>query len=234
MNQYSREVGNRIRMFRKSKGLSQQAFAAALHKTKSTISKYEHGDIVLDLETLHEVCQILQIPVHTLLTVSKEDTPLTEKTAASRLYLYNLAGLSGTLTRSIIEIYNTATDNPHLRHQEASMFYGVPSLKTPEKCQGFYYGFITKQDIFTHLHLINQKNNIEQVSICYRANLDNLLFNTGLLTGLSFVHLVPLTCKGVISDKPLPENQQLLDTLAFDQAEIRRIRNTGIVSLQRR
>ncbi len=234
MNQYSKEVGNRIRMFRKSKGYSQQTFASALHKTKSTISKYEHGDIALDLETLREICQILQIPVHILLAVSEDEDESTEKTTVSKLYLYNFAGRSGTLTRSIIEIYSTGNDNPHLRHLQASMFYGVPSFQTPEKCQGFYYGFITKQDIFTHLHLINQKNNIEQVSICYRANLDNLLFDIGLLTGLSFANLVPVTCKAVISEKPLPENQQLLDVLAFDQSEIRRIRNTGIVSLQRR
>ena len=72
------------------------------------------------------------------------------------------------------------------------------------------------------------------MSVCYRSNLDNLLFDVGLLTGLSFASLVPVSCKAVISEKPLPENQTLLDALAFDQTEIRRIRNTGIVALLRR
>ena len=233
MNQYSKEVGNRIRMFRKAKGFSQHEFADALHKTKSTISKYEHAAIALDLETLHEICQLLQIPMHALLTIAEEEDFSSEKNVVSQFYLYNLAGRSGTLHRSLVEIYS-GNQNSNLHHQEASMFYGVPSFQTPEKCQGFYYGFITKKDIFTHLHLINQKNNIEQVSICYRSNLDNLLFNIGLLTGLSFANLVPVTCKAVISEKPLTENQLLLDALTFDQTEIRRIRNTGIVSLQRR
>lgn len=234
MNQYSKEIGNRIRTIRKAKGLSQQDFANTLHKTKSTISKYEHGEITLDLETFREICQCLQIPPHVLLTAMEETELPTTKRSVQRLYLYNLAGRSGTLTRSIIEIYNHHDENHNLRHQEASIFYGLPSFQQPEKCQGFYYGSITKQDIFTHLHVINQKNNIEQVSVCYRSNLDNLLFDVGLLTGLSFASLVPVSCKAVISEKPLPENETLLSALAFDQAELRRMRNTGIMALLRR
>ncbi len=234
MNQYSKEVGNRIRTIRKSKGLSQQAFANALHKTKSTISKYEHGAIALDLETLREICQLLKIPPHVLLTITEDTESGSAKISVQRLYLYNLAGRSGILTRSIIEIYTRCGEGQNLSHQDASIFYGLPSFQCPEKCQGFYYGSITKQDIFTHLHVINQKNNIEQVSLCYRSNLDNLLFDVGLLTGLSFASLVPVSCKAVISEKPLPENETLLSALAFDQAELRRIRNTGIVALLRR
>lgn len=234
MNQYSKEVGNRIRTIRKSKGFSQQAFANALHKTKSTISKYEHGAIALDLETLREICQLLKIPPHVLLTITEDTESGSAKISVQRLYLYNLAGRSGILTRSIIEIYTRCGEGQNLSHQDASIFYGLPSFQCPEKCQGFYYGSITKQDIFTHLHVINQKNNIEQVSLCYRSNLDNLLFDVGLLTGLSFASLVPVSCKAVISEKPLPENETLLSALAFDQAELRRIRNTGIVALLRR
>ncbi|WP_425756495.1 helix-turn-helix domain-containing protein [Ihubacter sp. rT4E-8] len=234
MYQYSKEVGNRIRTIRKSKGLSQQKFASALHKTKSTISKYERGAIALDLETLHEICQLLQIPPHVLLSTPEEAANTGAKTSVQRLYLYNLAGRSGILTRSLIEIYSQSGEASNLRHQDASIFYGLPSFQQPEKCQGFYYGSITKQDIFTHLHVVNQKNNIEQVSVCYRSNLDNLLFDVGLLTGLSFASLVPVSCKAVISEKPLPENETMLSALAFDQAELRRIRNTGIVALLRR
>ncbi len=234
MNQYSKEVGNRIRTIRKAKGRSQQDFANALHKTKSTVSKYEHGDITLDLETFREICQLLNTPPHVLLTSAEDAKTPVAKSSVQRLYLYNLAGRSGTLTRSIIEIYSYHDTNCNLRQQEASIFYGLPSFQQLEKCQGFYYGSITKQDIFTHLHVINQKNNIEQVSICYRSNLDNLLFNVGLMTGLSFASLVPVSCKAVISEKPLPENDTLLSALAFDQAELRRMRNTGIVALLRR
>lgn len=230
MNDYTRETGKRIRMFRQAKGFTQTGFAEALHKTKSTISKYEHGDISMDLETLCDICRVLKIPASALLPPDEDDAAPGSKTQVGRLYMYNMSGRQGVLTRNLLEIYGSDPD----QKEEASMFYGLPSFRAPEKCQGYYYGTIVSQDIFTHLHLINQKNNIEQVSICYRSNLDNLPFDIGLMSGLSFASMVPVTCKAVISTKPLPEDELLNRALCFDQAEIRRIRSTGIVALKRR
>lgn len=230
MNEYSKETGMRIRMFRRLKGFSQQEFADALHKTKSTVSKYERGDISIDLETFHEICCVLSLSPATLLPPSKEESDVGGRGQTKQLYLYNLAGRQGVLTRSLLEIYGSDTD------QEASVswFYGIPSFHAPEKCQGYYFGSITRQNIFTHLHLTNQKNSIEQVSICYRSNLDNLSFSVGLMSGLSFESLVPVTSKIIISAKPLAEDEVLLQALSFDQAEIKRMRTTGIMAVERR
>ncbi len=229
MNDYSKKTGMRIRMFRRLKGFSQQQFADALHKTKSTISKYEHGDISIDLETLHEICLALDLSPAVLLPPPQEASDGGGRGQTKRLYLYNLAGRQGVLTRSLLEIYGCDAD----QKAEASCFYGIPSFQAPEKCQGYYFGSSVRQSIFTHLHLINQKNNIEQVSVCYRSNLDNLPFDVGLMSGLSFESLVPVTCKIIISAKPLAEDAELLKALSFDQAEIRRIRSTGIMAVER-
>ncbi|MCB2342863.1 helix-turn-helix domain-containing protein [Clostridium estertheticum] len=39
------EIGKKIRLFRKSKGLTIQQLADLVRKSKSTVSKYENGDI---------------------------------------------------------------------------------------------------------------------------------------------------------------------------------------------
>lgn len=230
MNDYSKKTGMRIRMFRRLKGLSQQQFADALHKTKSTVSKYEHGDISMDLETFHEICRVLDLSPAALLPPAAEASGAEGRGRTAQLYTYNLAGRQGVLTRSLLEIYGSDTDEK----TQASWFYGIPSFAAPEKCQGYYFGSIVRQNIFTHLHLINQKNNIEQVSICYRSNLDNLPFDVGLMSGLSFESLVPVTCKTVISPKPLAEDAAMLHALSFDPSEIKRIRTTGIMAVERR
>ncbi len=72
------------------------------------------------------------------------------------------------------------------------------------------------------------------MSICYRSNLDNLPYSVGLMSGLSFESLVPVTSKIIISSKPLTEDAVLLKALSFDQAEIKRIRTTGIMVIERR
>ena len=41
-------VGNRIKVFRKSKHMTLQALADAIHKSRATMCKYENGEIVIN------------------------------------------------------------------------------------------------------------------------------------------------------------------------------------------
>lgn len=49
----TREVGSRIRYARKSRGMSMEELAQAIYKTRSAISKYENGQISVDIATLY-------------------------------------------------------------------------------------------------------------------------------------------------------------------------------------
>ena len=66
MNELSRHIGNRIRSFRKAQGLTLQQMADRLEKSKATMSKYETGDIILDVETLYAIANLLQIGINQL------------------------------------------------------------------------------------------------------------------------------------------------------------------------
>ena len=52
MKEVSIHVGQRIRLYRKTKNLTIETFAGMIHKSKATVSKYENGDISIDIETL--------------------------------------------------------------------------------------------------------------------------------------------------------------------------------------
>ena len=52
MGEISREIGHRIRNFRKSRHMTLDELAMVVCKNKSTLSKYENGEIVLDIETI--------------------------------------------------------------------------------------------------------------------------------------------------------------------------------------
>ena len=45
-------VGSRIRFYRKLKNMTQDQLAAAIHKSESTLSKYESGQIAIDVGSL--------------------------------------------------------------------------------------------------------------------------------------------------------------------------------------
>ena len=61
MSHISQHVGSRIRMYRKMRGLTIQQLADQIHKSRASVSKYETGEITLDIETLHEISQVLQV-----------------------------------------------------------------------------------------------------------------------------------------------------------------------------
>ena len=63
----TREVGSRIRYARKSRGMSMEELAQAIYKTRSAISKYENGQISVDIATLYDIANALNVSIYDLL-----------------------------------------------------------------------------------------------------------------------------------------------------------------------
>ena len=61
MGSFSNFVGHRIKKYRKSRGYTIEQFSAMINKSKATLSKYENGAITIDIETLYEISQALDI-----------------------------------------------------------------------------------------------------------------------------------------------------------------------------
>lgn len=67
MSEISVEIGKRVHDFRKRRNMTLQEMSGLIHKSKSTISKYESGEISIDIETLYEIADTLHIHVEQLL-----------------------------------------------------------------------------------------------------------------------------------------------------------------------
>ena len=61
------EIGAKIKYYRKKRGMKIVELAALLHKTGATVSKYESGQIAMDVVTLYEVAAALGVPPEKLL-----------------------------------------------------------------------------------------------------------------------------------------------------------------------
>ncbi|WP_409228731.1 helix-turn-helix domain-containing protein [Gudongella sp. SC589] len=79
MSEISTEIGKRIRSLRKSRKMTLQDLAEMISKSKATISKYEKGEITVDIETLYDIAAALQVHVEQLLYTSPERTVLATK-----------------------------------------------------------------------------------------------------------------------------------------------------------
>ena len=49
MSKISIEIGNKIRQFRQSRKMTLDELAPAIHKSRTTLSKYERGEISIDI-----------------------------------------------------------------------------------------------------------------------------------------------------------------------------------------
>ena len=71
MSSINIHVGKMIRKYRKAANLTLQQLADAIHKSRATICKYENGDISMDIETLYEISQVLQVSVPQLTDIGR-------------------------------------------------------------------------------------------------------------------------------------------------------------------
>ena len=66
MSDFTCYVGKQIRRYRKAGKMTLQDLADAIHKSRATICKYENGEISVDIETLYEISQVLQVSISQL------------------------------------------------------------------------------------------------------------------------------------------------------------------------
>ena len=114
MGKVTIHVGERIRAFRKVRGLTLQELADRIHKSRASVSKYENGEITLDIETLYEIAEALQVSPGRLLDYRPEiplpSEPAGEKAGMSpffrarRLYFYFYDGRYKRLKDGIIDV----------------------------------------------------------------------------------------------------------------------------------
>ena len=69
MSDFTCYVGEQIRQYRKAGKMTMQELADAIHKSRATICKYESGEISVDIETLYEISQVLQVSISPLTTI---------------------------------------------------------------------------------------------------------------------------------------------------------------------
>ena len=73
MTQVSEALGQKIREIRKNRRCTLEELGRAVHKSKATLSKYETGDIVIDVETLYEIARALRVSVFSLMNLPVEE-----------------------------------------------------------------------------------------------------------------------------------------------------------------
>lgn len=230
MGNISRRVGEKIRLYRTVRGLTIQELSERINKCKTTVSKYERGDITVDVETLVEIARALNVPIEQFI-----DFPIIEPPEesdeihiglfynASRMYMYFYDGRVHSINCSVLEIKNSKSES------KVVLYSNAESAENYHSCKAFYSGKANYYDPFIRISLFNQCNSMEQLLIYIINPMDMAKETLGLMCGISNRPLLPSSTKCILSLEPIKTDEELSGRLRFTKDELHSIKKLNLM-----
>lgn len=212
-------VGQNIKKYRQAYKMTLETLAGKIHKSKSTMSKYEKGVISLDVPTLEEIAYIFGISPAQLLMMPERlgSGSQIAGECVERQYMYSYDGRIRRVLKSVIERYHPQDGG----QTPVALFYDVQDMGNPGECKTLYSGYSRKYEFIENYSLQNQSNLTEQATICCINSLSRTNKKIGLLTGLSYKTMLPVAIKVMISSSVLREDQELIASLELTKEDIK-------------
>lgn len=233
----SEHIGMRIRSLRRSQGLTLQQLADRIHKSRATLSKYETGDIILDVQTLYDLAQALGVDVSRLTDYRpqrQEPVPAVPGRIgkspfyqADKLYFYFYDGRYERLKDGVIDI------TPQGSGYEASL--SISSVTPAGRSSEIYYtGKVVYSDMLIRFSFVNQYNALEEDLLYIFNPLELRDYTEGLLCGISSADLMPCAFKCLVTLTPQEPSPELKNHLLFTPQELRRWQKMNMLVVDNR
>ena len=240
MSQINQHIGARIRSCRKARGLTLQQLADLIHKSRASVSKYETGEITLDIETLYDISAALDVDLSQL-TDYRPVKPQTQPAAlshssqspffqADRLYFYFYDGRYDRLKDGVINIRRRAESS---RIHDAT--FSISSVtSTGRSTEELYTGTVVYSDMLIRFSFVNQYNTLEEDLLYIFNPLELRDFTEGLLCGISSADLMPCAFKCLVTLTPLEPTEELKQHLLITPKELRRWQKLNMLIVDNR
>ena len=149
------KVGRNIRKYRMAYNMTLKELAVRLHKSVSTVSKYEKGDISLDISTFLELSKIFKVSPLAIIgdEIAEEEEEYTYAETIEKLYMYSYDGIGKVIVKSVIE--QQAVEGKNNKYK-VHLFNDVSEVKEPGECGGLYAGEYEKEGFIGTYMLHNQ------------------------------------------------------------------------------
>ena len=214
---------NQVKEIAKMKGLTIETFAGMIQKSKATVSKYENGDISIDIETLFVIAEALEVSVNQLVdyAAEKEDVDDGRKKhplSRSRYYMYFYDGRRNRIARNVIEVQDGGQENGTF---EANMYAYLDNFENYYQCRLLYHGTMRRYDTFVNFNFENQNNKVERAFLYAINSFSHSGRMAGLYCGLSTQPILPACFKFILSPEILEENEELKAELTVSKEDIK-------------
>ena len=234
MSEVSIEIGNRIRNFRKKRSITIEELARLINKSRATVSKYEKGEIVLDIVTMYEIADALQLHVEQLLYCRPERAVITSNgtepaffSGLSQFYSYVFDGRSNQIMRCVFDVLSVAGESRY----KIMMYMNIKDFNNYQNCENTYWGYIEHFDALTNIIMRNNDTPMEQITINILASFLDSDTKWGLFCGISSRPMMPVALKMLFSKKILKEDESLAKQLKISKDDIRLLRLYNMLSV---
>ncbi len=219
-----KQVGSQIKMFRKIKKLTIEDLGKMINKSKSTVSKYESGEIAIDIETLFDIATALNINIINLVDIEVEEKPQAEKShfwQVDNLYMYHRSG--NKIYLSYIKLRYDDTKHKTI----ATLYLKIENTEDLTNCESVYQGYMNFHDNILNFNLQNYAYNVESVLMNFFVPIKKVTTLAGLISGLDNTSLRPASYKVILSKNLLSLEEQK-ELLQLSKDVIRRLKDEHI------
>ncbi|WP_039895393.1 helix-turn-helix domain-containing protein [Actinobacillus minor] len=234
MMNINQEVGQLIRLARKKRGLTLNDFSKLIYKNPSTISKYEKGEIIIDIPTLYAISKALDVEMDQLLVRPHKELRfnLAAQVPAfflglSQFYAYFYDGRNNSIVPCVIDLISQQAANQF----KVMMYMNYKDFYQYKKCENIYSGYMEHFDAVTNIALSNQHMPMEKASIQILASQLDADRKWGLWNGFSTRPMMPVATKMLFSQSRLIQDDELIAQLKISKEDIKlcRLYNMFIV-----
>ncbi|MCD8021248.1 MAG: helix-turn-helix domain-containing protein [Clostridiales bacterium] len=234
MSEITVEIGKRIRNFRKTRKMTLDDLSTIICKSKSTISKYEKGEISIDIETMYDIASALHVHVEQLLycppdrvALSYSDNHPAFFNGVSQFYSYLFDGRNNRIIRSVFDVLSKSEHDQY----KIMMYMNFSDYEHYTRCENTYYGYIEHFDAVTNISLTNQDTPMERASVQILASFLDSDTKWGLWNGFSSRPIMPIATKMLFSKTPLKENYEFAKSLKISKEDIRLLKLYNMLSV---
>ncbi len=222
-----KEIGDNIKLYRKAKGYTLDELAKIINKSKSTLSKYENGQISIDIATLVTICSTLELPLSRLMQQKIAPSVFSNKAKfinsffdTPQLYMYHLDARASRIIYGMICFYY----NLENKSIETTLYSDILPGQDHTKCVYLYYGRFNEYDSFSTFIFANKNTSVEQLTLTVINPICNSTVAGGLASGISSYPMVPFTTKCMLSKSPLTESGVTMEMLKLSKTELQNIK----------
>lgn len=221
-------LGQKLRARRRAKHMTLNDLAQKLNKSTATISKYEKGEILLSIDTLVDICRILNIDVSSLLpdtciTEGSDEVTRYQKHFFECLYVYWFNSEKNKLQKAVLINQKTSF--------KTTMYYDVADTDDYYNANYVYEGNVSYTDSCIDFILSCTEPPFDTLTLRLSSLNPHSAYKVGLLTTISYFYQ-NIAMKVIVSETPLSEDEQLISSLRLTPEELKNTKRTNFFYVQ--